>query len=66
MLPSDFADLEPFAQQWCLGSEPERYEMRLATPMPEIIKRTSRKAPSSTLVSLPAPRMKCVSVRAEW
>ena len=36
-LPTDFADLEPFADRWCLGSEPERYEMRLATPMPDIL-----------------------------
>jgi hypothetical protein len=36
-LPADFADLEPFAERWCLASEPERYAMRLATPMPEIL-----------------------------
>jgi hypothetical protein len=36
MLPHEFTDLEPFAGQWCLASEPERYEMRLATPMPEL------------------------------
>ena len=36
MLPPEFADLEPFAQKWCLGTEPERYSMRLASSMPEI------------------------------
>ncbi len=35
-LPPEFADLQPFAEQWCLATEPERYEMRLATPMPDI------------------------------
>ena len=35
-LPPGFADLQPFAEQWCLATEPERYEMRLATPMPDI------------------------------
>jgi hypothetical protein len=36
-LPPEFADLQPFAEQWCLATEPERYEMRLATPMPDIV-----------------------------
>jgi hypothetical protein len=36
MLPPEFADLEPFAQDWCLATEPERYARRLATPMPEM------------------------------
>ena len=36
MLPDDFADLEPFAPKWCLGSEPERYSTRLASPMTEL------------------------------
>ncbi len=35
-LPAEFVDLEPFAEQWCLATEPERYEKRLATPMPEL------------------------------
>ncbi len=35
-LPPEFADLQPFAERWCLATEPERYEMRLATPMPDI------------------------------
>jgi hypothetical protein len=36
MLPDEFADLEPFAQKWCLATEPERYATRLATAMPEL------------------------------
>jgi hypothetical protein len=32
-LPAQFADLEPFAETWCLGTERERYEQRLATPV---------------------------------
>ena len=35
-LPSAFAELEPFADKWCLPTEPERWEARLATPMPKI------------------------------
>jgi hypothetical protein len=36
MLPDQFADLEPFAATWCLGSENERYNKRLATPIQEM------------------------------
>jgi hypothetical protein len=36
MLPKEFADLEPFAADWCLGTERERFEKRLATPMDQI------------------------------
>ena len=36
MMPEEFADLEPFAEKWCLASEPERYATRLATSMPEL------------------------------
>ena len=36
MLPADFADLEPFAQRWCLATEPERYAKRLASSMTEL------------------------------
>ena len=35
-LPSAFAEFEPFAEKWCLATEPERWNARLATPMPEI------------------------------
>ena len=36
MMPEEFADLESFAEKWCLASEPERYATRLATSMPEL------------------------------
>jgi hypothetical protein len=36
LLPDEFADLEPFADKWCLETEPERYATRLATTMPEL------------------------------
>jgi hypothetical protein len=35
MLPQDFADLEPFAG-WCLATERERYDKRLASTMAEL------------------------------
>jgi hypothetical protein len=31
LLPPEFSDLEPFAKEWCLASEPERYAKRLAS-----------------------------------
>src|SRR4051794_39734336 len=36
MLPTDFADLEPFAAAWCLATEPERWAKRLASTMDEM------------------------------
>ena len=33
LLPTEFADLEPFAETWCLATEPERWERRLATSL---------------------------------
>src|SRR5262249_7077264 len=33
LLPPEFSDLEPFASDWCLASEPERYAKRLASTM---------------------------------
>jgi hypothetical protein len=36
MLPAEFADLEPFAADWCLATEPERYAKRLASSMDEM------------------------------
>ena len=36
MLPAEFADLEPFAAEWCLASEPARYEKRLASSMAQM------------------------------
>jgi hypothetical protein len=36
MLPSEFADLEPFAAKWCLATEAQRYATRLASTMQEM------------------------------
>jgi hypothetical protein len=36
LLPADFDDLEPFAGKWCLATEPERYSVRLASPIEEL------------------------------
>jgi hypothetical protein len=36
LLPSEFGDLEPYADRWCLATEPERYAMRLASSMAEL------------------------------
>jgi hypothetical protein len=36
LLPPEFSDLEPWVEQWCLDSEPERYAKRLSSSMDEI------------------------------
>jgi hypothetical protein len=36
LLPEEFADLEPFAADWCLATEAERFEKRLASSMAEM------------------------------
>lgn len=36
MLPAEFADLEPFAETWCLPTEPQRLAARMSSSMPEI------------------------------
>ena len=36
LLPPEFSDLERFARDWCLASEPERYAKRLASTMDEM------------------------------
>ena len=36
MLPTGFADLERFAEKWCLATETERYAVRLASTMDEM------------------------------
>ncbi|MEV0248122.1 hypothetical protein AB0H76_16125 [Nocardia sp. NPDC050712] len=36
LLPAEFADLEPFAAEWCLPTEAERYARRLASTMPQM------------------------------
>ncbi len=33
LLPDAFSDLEPFATTWCLPTEAERYQQRLASTM---------------------------------
>jgi hypothetical protein len=35
-LPAEFADLEAFADKWCLASEPERYTARLSSSMHDL------------------------------
>jgi hypothetical protein len=35
-LPAQFADLEPFVDEWALPTETQRYHKRLSTPMSEI------------------------------
>lgn len=35
-LPADFAEFEVFTEKWCLPTEPERWDTRLSTPMPQI------------------------------
>lgn len=36
LLPAEFADLEPFAETWCLPVESERYAQRLASTMADM------------------------------
>ncbi|MBC7304619.1 MAG: hypothetical protein H5T78_27200 [Nocardia sp.] len=36
LLPIEFADLEQFAQKWCLPTETERYDRRLESTMPDM------------------------------
>lgn len=36
MLPEEFAGLEPFAAKWCLATESERWEARMASSMEEL------------------------------
>lgn len=35
-LPAAFAELEPFAETWCLATEPERWAQRQAATMGEL------------------------------
>jgi hypothetical protein len=35
-LPVQFAELEPFAETWCLPTERERYQRRLESPMEDL------------------------------
>jgi hypothetical protein len=36
LLPAEFADLEPFAEDWCIPGEEERCARRLASSMDEL------------------------------
>ena len=36
MLPSEFAELEPFAAEWCLATERERWAQRMSSSMDEL------------------------------
>lgn len=36
MLPKEFADLEPFAADWCIAAEGDRYAKRLASSYNEL------------------------------
>ena len=36
LLPSAFAELEKYAQTWCLATETERWNARMAATMPEM------------------------------
>ena len=36
MLPAQFADLEPYAEAWCLPTEPTRQAKRFASTMTEM------------------------------
>src|ERR1700709_250937 len=36
MLPSAFAELEPFAPVWCLATERQRWDKRIGSTMPQM------------------------------
>ncbi len=36
LLPSAFAELEDYAQNWCLATETERWNARVSASMPEL------------------------------
>ena len=35
-LPSAFAEMEPYAETWCLATETERWNQRLSSTMPQM------------------------------
>ena len=37
LLPEAFAELEPYAWTWCLATETERHDQRLASSMDEMV-----------------------------
>jgi hypothetical protein len=36
-LPTEFVDLQPFAETWSLATEPERWDKRMASSMEELL-----------------------------
>ena len=36
LLPAEFSELEPYAEQWCLATEWERWAKRLSSSMEEL------------------------------
>lgn len=36
LLPTAFAELEPFAETWCLATEPERWAQRMSSSIDEL------------------------------
>jgi hypothetical protein len=36
LLPSEFSDLEPFAERWCLATERERWAERMSSSMEDL------------------------------
>jgi hypothetical protein len=36
LLPGEFADLEPFAEKWCLATERERWAQRVSSSIEEM------------------------------
>jgi hypothetical protein len=37
ILPTSFADLQPFADMWCLPTESERWDKRMSSSMEELV-----------------------------
>jgi hypothetical protein len=37
LLPNAFAEFEPYAEIWCLGTETQRHTQRLASSMDELV-----------------------------
>ena len=37
LLPPEFAELEPFAETWCLATETERFNRRLTSSMQDML-----------------------------
>ncbi len=37
VLPTPFVDLQPFAETWCLATEPERWDTRMSSSMDDLL-----------------------------